>query len=87
MEYIKDYDRIDRHDRIIILNVKTTKHKERKKWLPTLDKTITVALIEINLYSVLSLYLFIQFLECSAKYAYCTWNKALFVLFVYYVYL
>ncbi len=31
MEYIKDYDRIDRHDRIIILNVKTTKHKERKK--------------------------------------------------------
>ncbi len=31
MEYIKDYDRIDIHDRIIILNVKTTKHKKRKK--------------------------------------------------------
>ncbi len=34
----------------------------------------TAALIEINLYSVLSLYLFIQFLKCSAKYVYCIWK-------------
>ncbi len=34
----------------------------------------TVALIEINLYSVLFVYFFMQFLECSAKYTYCTWN-------------
>ncbi len=34
----------------------------------------TAALIGINLYSVLFLYLFIQFLEYSAKYAYCTWK-------------
>ncbi len=50
------------------------------------EKNNTAALIGINLYIVLFLYLFIQFLECSAKYA-IPENKALFVLFVYYVYL
>ncbi len=42
-----------------------------RSWLKIFN---TVALIGINLYSVLFLYLFIQFLECAAKYTYCTWN-------------
>ncbi len=43
---------------------KTTKHKEKYhySWLNNFN---TVALTGINLYSVLFLYLFIQFFECS----------------------
>ncbi len=57
---------------LLLFNVNTTKHKE-KKILAIFDrKNNTAALIGINLYSVLFVYLFFQFLECSAKYAYCT---------------
>ncbi len=45
--------------------------REKNNSLLLTEKNI-VTLIGINLYSVLFLYLFIQFLECSAKYAYCT---------------
>ncbi len=43
----------------------------------------------ISLYGVLFFYLFIKFIECSAKYTYCSLpeNKTLFILFVYCVYL
>ncbi len=34
----------------------------------------TVALIESIYIVFLFVYLFIQFLECSAKYTYCTWK-------------
>ncbi len=48
------------------------KRKEKNNSLLLTEKNNTAALIGINLYSVLFLYLFIQFLECSSKYAYCT---------------
>ncbi len=53
------------------------------KQLSTLDRKNTAALIEINLYSVLFLYLLIQFPESSAKYIYSTWKKHwLFYLYI-----
>ncbi len=51
----------------LMLKQQNTK-REKKNSLLLTKKYIymyTVALIGINLYSVLSLYLFIQFLECS----------------------
>ncbi len=47
--------------------------QNRKKNSLLLTEKYTVALIGINLY-VLFLYLFIQLIECSAKYTYCTWT-------------
>ncbi len=41
------------------------KRKEKNNSLLLTEKNNTAALIGINLYSVLFLYLFIQFLECS----------------------
>ncbi len=62
MVYIKHYNRIDRQMTEFLFLM--LKHKKRKKELHTLYNIYiyTVALIGINLYSVLSLYLFIQFL-------------------------
>ncbi len=45
------------------------KHQNAKIDTRYFDKKHTAALIGINLYGVLFLYLFIHFLECSAKYA------------------
>ncbi len=66
-----------------MLTLQNTKRKNDSILLT--ENNNTAALIGINLYSVLFLYLFIQFLECSAKYA-IPENKALFVLFVYCVF-
>ncbi len=63
-----------------MLTLQNTKRKNNSLLLT--EKNNTAALIGINLYSILFVYLFIQFLECSApKYA-IPENKALFVLFV-----
>ncbi len=47
---------------LLFLNAK---RKEKNNSLLLTEKNNTAALIGINLYSVLFLYLFIQFLECS----------------------
>ncbi len=67
----------------LFFNAKT-KQKKNNSLLLTEKKNNTAALIEINLYSVLFLYLFIQFLEYSflLNMSIAPENKARFVLFV-----
>ncbi len=71
MVYIKHYARIDRQMTellFLMLKQQNTKREKKNSLRLTKKKNIyiyTAALIGINLYSVLSLYLFIQFLECS----------------------
>ncbi len=73
MVYIKHYARIDRQMTellFLMLKQQNTKREKKNSLRLTKKKNIyiyiyTAALIGINPYSVLSLYLFIQFLECS----------------------
>ncbi len=63
---MKHCDRIDRQmTEFLFFNAKTKKRKEKKITCYSWQKNIynTAALIGINLYSVLFLYLFIQFFE------------------------
>ncbi len=64
MVYIKHYARIDRQmTELLFLMLKQQNTKREKKNSLLLTKKIII--IGINIYSVLSLYLFIQLLECS----------------------
>ncbi len=73
MVYIKHYASIDRQMTellFLMLKQQNTKREKKNSLRLTKKKYIyiyiyTAALIGINLYSVLSLYFFIQFLECS----------------------
>ncbi len=68
MVYIKHYDIIDRQmTELLFLMLKQQNTKREKYNSLLLTKKIYVysCFNRINLYSVLSLYVFIQFLECS----------------------
>ncbi len=81
----KHYDRIDRQMTKFLFLMLKQQNTKREKLLHLTEKNYTVAIIGINLYSFI--FIFVHSISWMLLLNMPIENKALFVLFVYYVYL